>query len=126
MAMPMNYEAIIAEGSSTLAGGQCQRISIARALAHEPTILLLDEATSALDVLTERLVDQNLSGLSCTRIVIAHRLSTVRNADVILVMDEGEIIERGTHDELMERRSYYASLIQTQSAEEREITLLAS
>lgn len=115
MAMPMNYEAIIAEGSSTLAGGQCQRLSIARALAHDPAILLLDEATSHLDVLTEQLVDQNLSNLSCTRIVIAHRLSTIRNADLILVLHEGEIVERGTHCELLERRSYYAKLIQAQS-----------
>ena len=126
MAMPMNYEALIAEGSSTLAGGQCQRLSIARALAHEPAILLLDEATSHLDVLTEQLVEENLSSLSCTRIVIAHRLSTIRNADVILVLHQGEIVERGTHSELIERRNYYANLIQAQSsADEPEMALLA-
>jgi ABC-type bacteriocin/lantibiotic exporter with double-glycine peptidase domain len=124
MAMPMNYEAIIAEGSSTLAGGQCQRLSIARALAHDPAILLLDEATSHLDVLTEQLVEENLSSLSCTRIVIAHRLSTIRNADVILVLHEGEIVERGTHSELIERRNYYARLVQVQSGvDEPELAL---
>jgi ABC-type bacteriocin/lantibiotic exporter with double-glycine peptidase domain len=124
MAMPMNYEAIIAEGSSTLAGGQCQRLSIARALAHDPAILLLDEATSHLDVLTEQLVEENLGSLSCTRIVIAHRLSTIRNADLILVLHDGEIVERGTHSELIERRSYYANLVQAQlGADEPELAL---
>jgi ABC-type multidrug transport system fused ATPase/permease subunit len=98
----------------------------ARALAHEPAILLLDEATSHLDVLTEQLVEENLSSLSCTRIVIAHRLSTIRNADVILVLHKGEIVERGTHSELIERRNYYANLIQAQSgADEPEMALLA-
>src|SRR5574338_34465 len=126
MALPMNYEAIIAEGSSTLAGGQCQRLSIARALAHEPAILLLDEATSHLDVLTEQLVEENLSSLSCTRIVIAHRLSTIRNADVILVLHEGEIVERGTHSELIERRKFYANLIQAQAGPDvPQLALLA-
>jgi ABC-type bacteriocin/lantibiotic exporter with double-glycine peptidase domain len=112
--LPMGYETIIAEGGIDLAGGQRQRLAIARALAHRPTLLLLDEATSDLDALTERIVDQNLSNLACTRIVIAHRLSTVRNADLILVMDEGFIVERGTHQELLALGGAYAELVHDQ------------
>lgn len=114
MAMPMGYETYVAEGGSALSGGQRQRLALARALAHGPSILLLDEATSNLDVITEQKVAQNLQALSCTQIIIAHRLSTVRNADVILVLDEGTIVERGTHDELLKCNGYYARLIQQQ------------
>jgi HlyB family type I secretion system ABC transporter len=114
MQMPMQYETLVAEGGSALSGGQRQRLSIARALAHRPAILLLDEATSSLDTVTERIVDQNLSRLACTRVVIAHRLSTVRNADLILVLEDGAIVERGTHDELFRRGGSYAALVQTQ------------
>ena len=110
-AFPMAYETIIAEGGLDLAGGQRQRLAIARALVHRPALLLLDEATSDLDVLTENIVDQNLSQLPCTRIVIAHRLSTVRNADLILVLDQGFIVERGTHRELLALGGAYAALV---------------
>ncbi len=112
--LPMGYETIIAEGGIDLAGGQRQRLAIARALAHRPTLLLLDEATSDLDAITENIVDQNLSDLACTRIVIAHRLSTVRNADLILVLDEGFIVERGTHQELLTLGGAYAELVHYQ------------
>jgi ABC-type bacteriocin/lantibiotic exporter with double-glycine peptidase domain len=112
--MPMQYETLVAEGGAALSGGQRQRLSIARALAHRPAILLLDEATSSLDTVTERIVDENLSRLSCTRIVIAHRLSTVRNSDLILVLEDGAIVERGTHDDLVQRGGVYANLVQTQ------------
>ena len=78
---------------------------------QKPAVLLLDEATSSLDAITESKVQQSLSGLSCTRIVIAHRLSTVVEADVILVMDEGRLVESGRHEELLERGGYYAKLV---------------
>jgi ABC-type bacteriocin/lantibiotic exporter with double-glycine peptidase domain len=117
MQMPMGYETHVGEGGSALSGGQRQRLAIARALAHRPVFLLLDEATSHLDVLTEYQVDEHLSSLSCTRIVIAHRLSTMRNADVILVLDQGTIVERGTHDQLVARRGYYAAFVDMQASE---------
>jgi ATP-binding cassette subfamily B protein len=112
--MTMGYETRVAEGGAGLSGGQRQRVTIARALAHRPAILVLDEATSHLDVVTESRVDENLSGLSCTRIVIAHRLSTVRNADLILVLHKGRIVEQGSHEELLARGSRYAALIHSQ------------
>jgi ATP-binding cassette subfamily B protein len=110
-AMPMGYETLVSEGGSSLSGGQRQRLSIARALAHRPAVLILDEATSALDAVTERVVADSLSRLACTRIVIAHRLSTVRDADLILVLDGGAVVERGTHQQLMQRDGQYARLV---------------
>jgi HlyB family type I secretion system ABC transporter len=109
--MPMAYETPLAEGGAGLSGGQRQRIAIARALAHRPAVLLLDEATSHLDVMTEELVDRSLQCLSCTRIMIAHRLSTVRNADLILVLARGEIVERGSHEELLALKGHYAAMV---------------
>jgi len=114
--LPMGYETVIAEGGVDLAGGQRQRLAIARALAHRPAILLLDEATSHLDAITESIVDQNLSDLNCARIVIAHRLSTIRNADLILVLDKGVIVERGVHEHLLALGGVYAALVRDQEA----------
>src|SRR5262249_9096576 len=102
-AMPMGYGTRLADGGQSLAGRQRQRLALARALVGNPAILILDEATSALDSETERRVIENLERLRCTRIVLAHRLSTIVNADLILVMDAGEIVEQGTHQELLER-----------------------
>lgn len=110
--MPMGYETLVGERGSGLSGGQCQRLALARAFVHQPALLLLDEATSHLDLATERQVDQQLAALACTRILIAHRLSTVRNADLILVLDQGEIVEQGTHEALLARGGYYAALVQ--------------
>jgi ATP-binding cassette subfamily B protein len=114
MQMPMGYETFVSEGGSALSGGQRQRIAIARAVAAAPAIMLFDEATSALDVITEQKVEQNLRKLGCTQIIIAHRLSTVRNADRILVIEEGMLLEQGTHDQLIKQNRYYANLIRSQ------------
>ncbi|SET89081.1 peptidase domain-containing ABC transporter [Nonomuraea wenchangensis] len=109
MAMPMGYETMLAEGGG-LSGGQRQRIALARALLPEPRILLLDEATSHLDTVAEAAIERNLAALPLTRVVIAHRLSTVRDADQILVIEAGQVAERGTHDELMRSGGRYATL----------------
>ncbi|MCP3100115.1 peptidase domain-containing ABC transporter [Myxococcus sp. K15C18031901] len=115
--MPMGYETLISgSGGSGLSGGQRQRLAVARALVRKPALLLLDEATSQLDVLTESQLDQNLGSLSCTRILIAHRLSTVRDADLILVLVDGKLVERGTHAELMSRGGHYKELVHKQLA----------
>ncbi len=120
--MPMQYETLVSEAGSALSGGQRQRLSIARALAHKPSLILFDEATSHLDVITENIVEQNLRGIYCTRIIIAHRLSTIRNADLILVLTNGEIVESGTHIDLLQSNGYYAQLVcqQIENGEEEE------
>jgi len=114
--LPMGYATPLLDRGGSLSGGQRQRIALARALVRRPAILLLDEATSSLDASTEALVQQAIAGLRCTRIVIAHRLSTVRHADLILVMDDGRIVESGTHTELMRRRGHYEELVRAQVA----------
>ncbi|WP_405056877.1 peptidase domain-containing ABC transporter [Kribbella sp. NBC_01505] len=112
--MPMGYETILGEGGSGLSGGQRQRVALARAVVHGPRLLLLDEATSHLDATTEATVHANLSALNCTRIVIAHRLSTVRDADRILVLERGRIVESGSHDDLIAENGAYAALVEHQ------------
>ncbi|MBW4669896.1 MAG: peptidase domain-containing ABC transporter [Cyanomargarita calcarea GSE-NOS-MK-12-04C] len=114
--LPMAYETQIGEGGSMLSGGQRQRIAIARALLGNPRLLILDEATSHLDAESERIIQKNLHKIlqGKTALVIAHRLSTVRNADVILVLDRGVLIESGSHEELMNKRGHYFYLNQQQ------------
>ena len=117
MAMEKGYQTNIGDRGGRLSGGQRQRLSIARAVLKNPAILILDEATSALDTESEKLVQEALERLMRTRtsIVIAHRLSTIRNADEICVMSEGEIVERGSHDELLAKNGLYAKLCAMQS-----------
>ena len=113
-AMPMGMYTIVPEGGRGLSGGQKQRLLMARALARRPRILLFDEATSALDNRTQAIVQASLKKLGITRVVIAHRLSTVREADRIFVMEEGRIVERGRYDELMAAGGAFAALARRQ------------
>ena len=107
--LPMGYETQIGEGGGLLSGGQRQRLAIARALLGNPCLLVFDEATSHLDVESERIIQRNLNTIlqGRTSLIIAHRLSTVRNADIILVLDRGVLIEQGNHEELMAKRGHY-------------------
>ena len=112
--MPMGMQTMISEGAGTISGGQRQRIIIARAIAPKPKILLFDEATSALDNITQKIVSDSLDKLRCTKIVIAHRLSTVRHCKRILVLDGGQIVEEGNYEELINKDGLFASLVKRQ------------
>ena len=116
--MPMGMQTIVSEGGGGISGGQRQRIMIARAICGNRRILMFDEATSALDNMTQKHVADSLAKLNCTRIVIAHRLSTVRECDRILVVANGGIAEEGTYDELIERGGMFADLVARQRIEE--------
>jgi ATP-binding cassette subfamily B protein len=117
--LPDGYQTVVGERGYRLSGGEKQRIAIARVLLEDPRILILDEATSHLDSRSEALIQEALVRLMAgrTSIVIAHRLSTVRAADQILVLDEGRLVERGTHDELVAHDGLYSTLYRTQFEE---------
>lgn len=114
--MPMGMQTIISEGSSNISGGQRQRILIARVLAASPAVILFDEATSALDNRTQAIVMESLNKMKATRLVVAHRLSTIREADRIIVMDDGRIAEMGTYEELLAQNGIFAKLAARQVA----------
>lgn len=116
--MPDGYDTMISEGGGNLSQGQKQLLCIARAMLSNPTMLILDEATSSIDTLTEIRVQKAFAKImqGRTSFVVAHRLSTIKESDVILVMRDGNIIEQGTHDELLARGGFYKNLYESQFA----------
>ena len=123
VSLPDGYDTIVGERGYRLSGGEKQRVALARVILKNPRILVLDEATSNLDSESEMLIQEALKRVMAgrTSIVIAHRLSTILAADVILVMDRGMIVERGTHRELLAQAGLYAQLYETQFSREREL-----
>ncbi len=115
--MPMGMQTMVTEGGGGISGGQRQRIMIARAICGHRKILILDEATSALDNVTQKQVSESLDGLGCTRIVVAHRLSTVRHCDRILVLDQGHVAEEGSYEELLAKDGLFSELVRRQRLE---------
>jgi ABC-type bacteriocin/lantibiotic exporter with double-glycine peptidase domain len=114
--MPMGMHTVIAEGGGNISGGQRQRLLIARALVRNPSVIVFDEATSALDNRTQAIVTASLNHLQVTRILVAHRLSTIRQANRIYVIETGRVVQQGSYDELVAQAGLFASLVQRQSA----------
>ncbi len=114
--LPLKYHTMIGDGGMRLSGGQSQRIAIARALLGNPPLLVFDEATSALDTESERKIQNNMDAIvkNRTTLIIAHRLSTIKHADRIVVLDQGTVVESGTHDELLQAKGLYYYLVSQQ------------